>query len=322
MISRHSSRPKNHSESASPKGTSPWYGERRAASVTRAASASRRPSPQQLALADPPHQVRRNQGGDALAGEVVDVVVLGDDERVALDVPAVDRAVDLQDHRALFECEVAVLGRAVDLDALPVRAEMDEPLLVPPRLVDDDVDRLARFQECLLERVVVVRRQDDLAVGAALLHPQDLGQLREEPVELVRLVFAAEDGVQLVDERARAADQVDPLRDAEQVQVGLRIPVRLDEVGGELGSARQVATFQPGRIGSALAEICAGAEEGNDAPETPDDDLAVAAERVDCGQVETPDPIRPRPASPYKSRPGPVRRVSATSQCSRRAASR
>ena len=60
--------------------------------------------------------------------QVVDVVVLGDDVAVALQVGAVDRAVQLEDHRSLVELPrlAEVLVRAHDRHDLAVRRAVDE----------------------------------------------------------------------------------------------------------------------------------------------------------------------------------------------------
>ena len=166
---------------------------------------------------------------------------------------------------------------------------MHEPLLASAHLVDDDVDRLLCVRERALEHVVVVRREHELAADRVPLLPQDPGQLGEEGMQLVRPVVPAEDRVQLVDEGTRAADQVDPLRDTEQIAVGLRVPVGLREIGRELGPARQVQVVVdlPVRVRRTLTQIRACAEERDHraGPETSRDDLAMPVERVDCGQV-------------------------------------
>src|SRR5829696_390580 len=148
---------------------------------------------EQVALAQPPHQVRGQERAYALAGEVLDVVVLRDDERVALAVVAVDVAVDLQEHRALLEREVAVRCRVEDRHPVAVWAQVHEPLLVAPRLVDDDVDGLGRLGERALEHVVVVRRQDELAADPVSFVAELPRQLDEEAVQLVRCELAPDD---------------------------------------------------------------------------------------------------------------------------------
>jgi len=92
--------------------------------------------------------------------------------------------------------------------------------------------------------------------------------------------------VQLVGERARAAREVDPLRDAREVAPPLRIAVRVREIRRELRAARQVAVL-PVDVVRALAEVRAGADERHDGAgaEAARDDLQMAAERLRDGHV-------------------------------------
>ena len=99
--------------------------------------------------------------------EVVDVVVLADDEALPLALgAAVDAAVDLEDHRAPVERELGVGVRDLDDGRGAVGGDVQELAAVPPeREVGDDVELLARARERLLERVVEVRRHDQLAAA-------------------------------------------------------------------------------------------------------------------------------------------------------------
>ena len=129
---------------------------------------------------------------------------------------------------------------------------MHKPLLVPASLVDDNVDRLVRLRERPLEHIVVVRRQHQLTAYFTALLAQHARQPSEEAMQLIRGVVAAEHPVQLIHQRPRAADEVHPLRNAEQVELGLRVAVRPRQVCRQLCAARQVAVL-PARIRWTLA---------------------------------------------------------------------
>jgi hypothetical protein len=76
--------------------------------------------------------------------QVVDVVVLRDDVAVAGFVGAVDGTVDLEDHRALLECEPLVVGVPRDRPARAVGGHVHEAArLVRLGRVVDEVERLA-----------------------------------------------------------------------------------------------------------------------------------------------------------------------------------
>jgi hypothetical protein len=96
--------------------------------------------------------------------------------------------------------------------------------------------------------------------------------------------------VQFVDERPGAADEIDPLRHAQKIEIGLRVGVRLRKVRGELGPARQVPVLVPAGIRRATEETGACAEERDDRAraQTSGDDLAVAPQVIDSGQFRTP----------------------------------
>ena len=121
-------------------------------------------------------------------------------------------------------------------------------MLSPARLVDDHVDGLVGVCECVLEDVVVVGRENQLAADALLLLAQRPWQLGEEAVQLVRSIVAAEHAVQLVDERALAADEIDPLGDAQQVEILARISVGFREIRRELDTTRQVPVLPVNRL--------------------------------------------------------------------------
>ena len=109
---------------------------------------------------------------------------------------------DLEDHAALLEGEAAVVGVLGDRDALAVRPHVDERAgLVRFGDVEDDVDVLACGRERLLEGVVVVRRDQELSGLRMFSSPVDRRELREQTMELVRLVETGEDRVQLLVER-------------------------------------------------------------------------------------------------------------------------
>ena len=122
-----------------------------------------------------PSQLRcerdRNGTGHVALREVVDVVVLGDDEAFPFTVRAsINLAVQLQDHRALFErqlCRVRV--RQVDQTPCSVRADVTElPAVRSGCDVRDDVELFAGVEKGCLERKVVARRHQKLMWHSAL----------------------------------------------------------------------------------------------------------------------------------------------------------
>ena len=128
----------------------------------------------------------RNERRHVDMRDVVDVVVLGHDEALAIPRGVyVDLSVKLQDHRALVERRAAVAVRHVDQRGLPVRGGMDEAALVGPGgHVGDHVELLARFGERTLHRAVVVRRHDELMTDPAT--SQEGGDLGQQTVNRAR----------------------------------------------------------------------------------------------------------------------------------------
>jgi hypothetical protein len=90
---------------------------------------------------------------------------------------------------------------------------------ISPGAVCHEIDFLACVHEGQLERVVVVRREDELV--RQLAFSQDRRQARQEPVQRSRRVLGFEKTVQLVVERAVATCGERKLRDAHQIR-GIR----------------------------------------------------------------------------------------------------
>ncbi len=82
-------------------------------------------------------------------------------------------------------------------------------------------------------------------------------------VQLVRPVVAREDVVQLVHELLLAVPEIDPLRDAEQVDLRVGVVVVGRKVGGKLVAAREIAVLPP-LLRGPLAEVGARAEKRDD----------------------------------------------------------
>ena len=120
-------------------------------------------------------QLRRERHGNGARkvglGEVVDVVVLGDDEALPLTFgSAVDLTVELQDHAAAFEREFGRIEvRQIDQRSVAAGIDMTElPARGPCRQVGDDVELLARRQERAFECEVVARGDEQLVGHPAL----------------------------------------------------------------------------------------------------------------------------------------------------------
>ena len=165
-------------------------------------------------------QDRRQLAGDVRAREVADVVVLGDDVAVARGIAAHHRAVQLDDDRALVGVELDV---AVGHDDRHRRrlAAVDEAAAVRAvglRLVPDEVVGLAGLLERPLERVVVVRRQDDLARHVALAQACRATAARNA-VQLRRRVDRLQRRAHVLVQRLPAQHRVHVLRDAHEVAV-------------------------------------------------------------------------------------------------------
>src|SRR5882724_4017521 len=102
---------------------------------------------------------------DVAPGEVVDVVILGDDEALPLALrAAIDLAVELENHGALLERQLGRVSiREVDQPACAVWADVTELAAIRTRgNVGDDVERLAGLEEGGFEPEVVARRHEQL----------------------------------------------------------------------------------------------------------------------------------------------------------------
>ena len=130
--------------------------------------------------------------------------------------------------------------------------------------VPDDVVRLARVVEGALERVVVVRGDDDLVLRCPAF-AEGAGQGGEEAVDAGRCVLAGEELAELVVEWARPLARNRPLRDAQQVErFALRVPEDARQVLRELAAAGEQLSILPVRADRAVAQIDAGPEQRND----------------------------------------------------------
>src|SRR5215204_2083284 len=139
------------------------------------------------------HELRRNEARDVRPGQVIDVVVLRDDVAVAVATEAVDGTVKLQDHRTVVERDLDVLVRALDYTrtgGVLAGRDVPEPATMLASLghVPEKVIRLVNLLERALERVVVVRRNDELVRrrGTAFAHRRR--EPREKTVQPRRLV--------------------------------------------------------------------------------------------------------------------------------------
>ena len=134
-------------------------------------------------------QRHRDDGGDVRAGEIVDVVVLGDDEALPFTLrPAVDLAVDLQDHRPLVERQARVRVREVD----DGRRKGEPPV--------GKLGGGARYVRPLLHRKRILEgRQDDTRPRA-----REVAVDGDGDVERVRVVMQAGELHQLVAEMMQA----------------------------------------------------------------------------------------------------------------------
>ena len=106
-------------------------------------------------------QADRDRAGEVAVREVADEVVLRHDE--GLPAAVLELAVQLQHHRSARERQLARI-RVRNLDHLTraTRIAVTEPTAIPPRRdVRDDVELLSRVEQCLLEREVVARRDDE-----------------------------------------------------------------------------------------------------------------------------------------------------------------
>ena len=177
---------------------------------------------EEVAPAQPRSDCDGHDDGDLRLREVVDVVVLADDEALPLaSGRAVDAAVDLEDHRAPLERQVGVGVRHVDDRRGAVGPDVQELAAVPAqRDIGDDVEVLACLVERPLERVVEVRRDDQLvrtAVSAVAGLRRGRGSGRQDAVEV-----ASKEGVELVVQRS------DPVRERHVLgdvrEVAPRIP--------------------------------------------------------------------------------------------------
>ncbi len=166
----------------------------------------------------------------------------------------------------------------------------EAPRLVALGRVVDEIERLAVLAdrvERALERVVVVRRDDDRQLAVGVDGAAAGGQRRELMVKPVGLVRAREHRTQHVEQRSLAThDEVDILRDAHEVRLVLAlIAVLLGEMLGELASAREVVAVAPVGVLRPVAEVRTGTEERDDRARVDGvaDELGVKAE---CVSVE------------------------------------
>lgn len=135
-------------------------------------------------------------------------------------------------------------------------------------LVPDQVVGLGRVQrvEGAFERIVVVRREDHLVALVARAEPaRHLGQ---ELVQRRRLAQGQERLADLLVQPRRAHRRVEVLRDAHEVVVlvlGVRVPGRLLQLGGEIPPARQQPAL-PGLVVAAAAQVRARSEKRDHRP--------------------------------------------------------
>ncbi len=185
-----------------------------------------------MASSEPSRERDRHRCSDVRAPEVVDVVVLGDDEALPLALrKRIDRAVELQQHRAALERQLGCV-RVGNIDrtrCLAGRAMPELPAVRPCGDIRDDVDLLTGVLERALEREVVASRHDKRMGRPA--RSQHGCQRREETVHGLGLDRRFEAPVELVVQGPRAVHGRDVLRDARQVERAL---ARIAEGRGEL----------------------------------------------------------------------------------------
>ena len=147
------------------------------------------------------------------------------------------------------------------------------------RRVVHEVERFAGRRERQLQRVVVVRREDDGQLGLLTKRAPAGGQAGQEMVQPIRLVGAGEDRAELVEQRTLATrHEIDVLRDANEVEAVLAgVLVLGREVRRQLATAREVLAVSPVGAGRPVAEVGARAEEGDDPAgvDTPADEPCV-----------------------------------------------
>jgi hypothetical protein len=216
----------------------------------------------------------REQLGHVGPGQVVDVVVLGDDVAVARLVGPVDGAVELEDHRPLVGGQVEVGVGLVDGGGRAVVAVVGE--LAPLRargVVGDQVERLVDVAEGALQDIVVVGGHDQwVAGGGPSTTAQDRGQLGQELVQRRRRVVAVEQPPQLVVQRIGAHGQGHVLGHPGQVVLVAALVVEhAGQVVGELLAAGQPVELArvPGQLLGAAAQVGPGPQE-HDHPAGPD----------------------------------------------------
>src|SRR5262249_47114242 len=143
---------------------------------------------EEVAAAELRRQTDRYRPREVCATEVVDVVVLRDDEALPLALGVgVDRAPELQQHGAALQRKLRRV-RVGDVDRawrLAGRAMPEPAAMGTGRYVRDDVDLLPGLGERLLEREVVVGRDDERVGGAVL--PRERRQRGQKPVQRSRL---------------------------------------------------------------------------------------------------------------------------------------
>jgi hypothetical protein len=167
---------------------------------------------EEVTPAQPGRDGDRNRPGVSV--QVADVIVLGDDEALALPAGrSIHAAAQPEDDRALLGRRVRVGVGDLDQCGAPVGSPVPEAAAVPPgRDVADDIGVLVRLVEGPLEGRVVPGR-DDQERGCGVSTKQS-GQRCDEAVRQRRLIVNIEDVVQLVPQRAVAVGDGHVLRDA------------------------------------------------------------------------------------------------------------
>src|SRR5579872_3955490 len=157
---------------------------------------------------------------ERLFGEILDVVIFGDDKSFALFIGTIDSAVNFQDDRARLEKMIGILvGGAFDaLRGLPWFF-VPKPRWIVAGVVEDEI--VLAVTDGPLDEIVVIRRDIEREFILSMVRIRS-GKMSQEVVDAGGGVGSNENGPKPLVERPFVELHYAVLGDAGQIQIGLK----------------------------------------------------------------------------------------------------